>query len=230
MTEQETRPVIQEQTNQTISDEQQQQTQSPVDASSDQVKTVFHDSKNYNVKHPLQNTWTLWFDNPPKKASAASWSQNLKEIVNVSTVEDFWGVHNNIVKVNHLELNTNYHVFKKGIRPEWEDAANANGGKFSIQFPRNRTGEAINDYWLNLILAMLGEQFKYEDEICGAVVSVRKVFYRVALWIKSSERNERIETIGRQLKEFLNLNSALVVEFTPHGDSASKTSENRFTI
>lgn len=34
----------------------------------------------------------------------------------------------------------------------------------------------------------------------------------------------------RQLKEFLNLNNALVVEFTPHGDSASKTSENRFTI
>lgn len=61
-------------------------------------------------------------------------------------------VHNNIVKVNHLELNTNYHVFKKGIRPEWEDAANANGGKFSIQFPRNRTGEAINDYWLNLVM------------------------------------------------------------------------------
>lgn len=61
-------------------------------------------------------------------------------------------VHNNIVKVNHLELNTNYHIFKKGIRPEWEDAANANGGKFSIQFPRNRTGEAINDYWLNLVM------------------------------------------------------------------------------
>lgn len=60
-------------------------------------------------------------------------------------------VHNNIVKVNHLEISSNYHVFKKGIRPEWEDAANANGGKFSIQFPRNRTGEAINDYWLNLV-------------------------------------------------------------------------------
>lgn len=43
---------------------------------------------------------------------------------------------------------------------------------------------------------MLGEQFEYEDEICGAVVSVRKVFYRVALWIKSSEKNEKIKTIG----------------------------------
>jgi hypothetical protein len=35
---------------------------------------------------------------------------------------------------------------------------------------------------------------------------------------------------SRQLKEFLNLNNTLVVEFTPHGDSAAKSSENRFTI
>jgi translation initiation factor 4E len=58
---------------------------------SDAIKTVFHDQKNYNVKHPLQNTWTLWFDNPGKKANTQSWSQNLKEVVNVDTVEDFWG-------------------------------------------------------------------------------------------------------------------------------------------
>ncbi|KAI9473492.1 MAG: eukaryotic translation initiation factor 4E-1 [Benjaminiella poitrasii] len=220
MTEENTRPTVEE-----------KEIESPSEQQNDEpLKTVFHDSKNYNVKHPLQNSWTLWFDNPGKKANAASWSQNLKEIVDVSTVEDFWGVHNNIVKVNHLEISSNYHVFKKGVRPEWEDPVNANGGKFSIQFPRNRTGEAINDYWLNLILAMLGEQFKYEDEICGAVVSVRKMFYRVALWIKSSERNETTETIGRQLKEFLNLNSNLAVEFTPHGDSAAKSGENKFTI
>lgn len=54
-------------------------------------KTVFDDPKEFNVKHPLQNTWTLWFDNPGKKANATNWSENLKEIVNVNTVEDFWG-------------------------------------------------------------------------------------------------------------------------------------------
>lgn len=44
----------------------------------------------YSVKHPLQNTWTLWFDNPGKKASAQSWADNLKEIISIDTVEDFW--------------------------------------------------------------------------------------------------------------------------------------------
>jgi translation initiation factor 4E len=57
----------------------------------DQITTVFHDRTNYTVKHPFQNTWTLWFDNPGKKANSQSWSQNLKEIVSMDAVEDFWG-------------------------------------------------------------------------------------------------------------------------------------------
>lgn len=28
--------------------------------SSDEIKTVFHDVNNFNVKHPLLNTWSLW--------------------------------------------------------------------------------------------------------------------------------------------------------------------------
>jgi len=30
-----------------------------------EVRTVFHDPENFNVKHPLMNTWTLWFTKPP---------------------------------------------------------------------------------------------------------------------------------------------------------------------
>lgn len=26
--------------------------------------TVFHNANNFNVKHPLANTWTLWFTKP----------------------------------------------------------------------------------------------------------------------------------------------------------------------
>ena len=43
---------------------------------------------------------------------------------------------------------------------------------------------------------MIGEQFAHEGEVCGAVISVRKVFFRVALWIRSSERNETTEKLG----------------------------------
>ena len=29
------------------------------------IKTVFDDPENFNVKHPLMNNWTLWFTKPP---------------------------------------------------------------------------------------------------------------------------------------------------------------------
>lgn len=32
---------------------------------SEKPVTVFHDKENFNVKHPLQNKWTLWFTKPP---------------------------------------------------------------------------------------------------------------------------------------------------------------------
>ena len=42
------------------------------------------------VKHPLQNRWTLWFDNPGRKASQQSWADHLRIIQTFDTVEDFW--------------------------------------------------------------------------------------------------------------------------------------------
>ncbi|KAH8554157.1 translation initiation factor Eif4e [Umbelopsis sp. PMI_123] len=198
----------------------------------DQPITIFHDRMNYNVKHPLHNEWTLWFDNPGKKANVQSWSQNLKEIVTFKTIEDFWAVFNNIVKVSRLDISSNYHLFKKGVRPEWEDPANEHGGKFSVQFPKNRTGEAINDLWLYTLLACIGEQLPNEAEVTGAVVSVRKVFFRISLWTKTSDNREVLDGIGKKLKETLNIPN-MPLEFTPHSDAATKgPSENngRFTI
>ncbi|CEG69952.1 hypothetical protein RMATCC62417_05936 [Rhizopus microsporus] len=181
-----------------------------------------HTEVDYSVKHPLQNTWTLWFDNPGKKTSAQSWADNLKEIINFDTVEDFWSTFNNVSKINHLSPNSNFHLFKQGIRPEWEDPSNAEGGKFGIQLPKSKAGDAINEHWMNLLLAVIGEQLATEDEICGAVVSVRKSFYRIALWVKTSKDEEKIASISKQLREALNLPEAITIDFVPHGDATAK--------
>jgi hypothetical protein len=47
----------------TTSESQDKSTSAATDDSA--VKTVFHDPENFNVKHPLMNTWTLWFTKPP---------------------------------------------------------------------------------------------------------------------------------------------------------------------
>lgn len=47
-----------------ISPEGDRAADGPKDAEG-KVVTVFHDKENFNVKHQLQNKWTLWFTKPP---------------------------------------------------------------------------------------------------------------------------------------------------------------------
>lgn len=80
---------------------------------------------------------------------------------------------NNIAKVNHLGPSSNYHLFKQGIRPEWEDESNAEGGKFGIQFPKNKAGEAINEYWMYLVMYLNNG----EKKIFFCINRSKEIFY-----------------------------------------------------
>jgi translation initiation factor 4E len=61
----------------------------------------------------------------------------------------------NVVRATRLDVGSNCFVFKQGIRPEWEDPINENGGKFSIQFQRTKQmGEAVNQLWLYAVSAV----------------------------------------------------------------------------
>ena len=61
-------------------------------STADEIKTVFHDVNNFNVKHPLMNTWSLWFTKPPS-GRGDNWNDLLKEVVSFDSVEEFWGVY-----------------------------------------------------------------------------------------------------------------------------------------
>jgi translation initiation factor 4E len=55
------------------------------------VVTVFDDPSNFNVKHQLQHTWTLWFTKPP--SGKQDWNELLKEVISFNSVEEFWGIY-----------------------------------------------------------------------------------------------------------------------------------------
>ena len=99
--------------------------------------------------HALRHDFNLRIDLP----KGDNWNDLLKEVVTFDTVEEFWGVYvslqllsalpksplltlspsnkNNITPTSELALKSDYHLFKKGIRPEWEDSQNKHGGKSS---------------------------------------------------------------------------------------------------
>ncbi|KXN65187.1 translation initiation factor eIF4e, partial [Conidiobolus coronatus NRRL 28638] len=128
-------------------------------------------------------------------------------------------VYNNIVKASELANGGNYHFFRNGIKPEWEDVANAHGGGWKVQFHK-RSAVDIDETWLYALLACIGEAFQEEDEICGIVFSTRREFFRISLWTRTSNVRETAENIGKQFKLSLNTNEKL--EFTPHHDTDDK--------
>nr|XP_029511303.1 eukaryotic translation initiation factor 4E type 2-like isoform X1 [Oncorhynchus nerka] len=126
-------------------------------------------------EHPLQYNYTLWYSRrtPSRPANTQSYEQNIRQIGTVASVEQFWKFYSHLVRPGDLTGHSDFHLFKEGIKPMWEDEANKNGGKWII---RLRKGLASR-FWENIILAMLGEQFMVGEEICGVVVSIRFQVY-----------------------------------------------------
>lgn len=40
--------------------------------------------------HPLENSWTFWFDSPSAKSKQAAWGSSIRPIYTFATVEEFW--------------------------------------------------------------------------------------------------------------------------------------------
>lgn len=40
--------------------------------------------------HPLEHSWTFWFDNPSAKSKQTAWGSSMRSIYTFSSVEEFW--------------------------------------------------------------------------------------------------------------------------------------------
>ncbi|KAJ2719979.1 eukaryotic translation initiation factor 4E [Coemansia sp. Benny D115] len=202
-------------------------TQADAAGSTQAIQTVLADPKDFNAVHPLNTAWTLWFDNQNKKSSVLNWTDNLKEVVTMNTVEDYWGVYNNVALASDLPSGSNYHLFRKGIVPMWEDAANAKGGKWGHQFQRS-IGEKVNEHWLHILLACIGEAFESSPDVCGVVFSNRKSCFRIAIWTRNASDEEACRNIGRYFKNILGLKQS--VDYMSHKDATKSNPQALYTV
>ncbi|KAF9354065.1 hypothetical protein BGX26_008121 [Mortierella sp. AD094] len=136
--------------------------------------------------HPLQHTWH---------------------------VELFARYFNWIEKPHRMENSANYHLFKDGIKPMWEDPANANGGRWIVTL-LNKNPELLDRCWIELAYALVGEQLDAGDDICGAAFVIPK-FYR-------AEQKQTDWQFGKRLIQMLDLTKEKIsLEFQITTDSRS---------
>ncbi|XP_068656435.1 eukaryotic translation initiation factor 4E-1 [Aristolochia californica] len=183
-------------------------------------------SKSPGDPHPLEHSWTIWFDNPSSKSKQTEWGASILSIHTVDTVEEFWGLYNNIHHPSKLGGGADLYCFKKNIEPKWEDPVCANGGKWTISCGRGKS----DTWWLYTLLALIGEQFEHGDEICGAVVNVRAKQEKISIWTKNASNEAAQMSIGKQWKEFLDYNDTIGFIFHDDAKKHDRFAKNRYTI
>ncbi|KAM3198046.1 hypothetical protein ACQJBY_073249 [Aegilops geniculata] len=154
---------------------------------------------------PVEPTWAFWIGNPQEESAGRG-----STVHTFSTVDDFLSLYKNILHPGKLGVGADLHCFKNKIEPKCEGPICANGGAWTISCGEGKS----QPLWLDTLLALIGEQFEYDNEICGAVLSVRAKQETIAIWIKDATNEAAQLTIGKQWKEFLDYKDS--IEFIVH--------------
>ncbi len=174
----------------------------------------------FRPRHPLQNSWTLWFF---KNDRSRSWEDNQRPVLSVQTVEDFWAVVNHIELASKLQTGCDYSFFKDGVKPMWEDDRNRRGGRWLVKLDKKQRSGHLDNFWLEVLLCLIGEAFGGHGwQVNGAVVAVRNKSDRVGVWLADSSSGDAVMHVGRVLKERLGIDGKTQLGFEAHQDNMKK--------
>lgn len=85
-----------------------------------------------------------------------------------SQIEEFWRLYNNILTPDLMEQNSNFHFFKRGIKPLWEHPANLDGGKWLLTIKNDTTN--LTNSWLDVVSLGPGGRGKQYAYCRGSVI------------------------------------------------------------
>lgn len=196
---------------------------------------VCYFTPDYTIVHPLQNAWTLWVDNPSQgRRGQDNWNENLKKVYTIKSVEDFWAVYNNIEGAETMAGGSNYHLFKEGVSPTWEDPKNVNGGKWVLPLPKNMRAK-LNGMWLHTMMLLIGEQLgEHGVQVSGAVVSNRIKGDKLAIWTFDKDAAASCTHIGAKFREALEVPVTLQLGYQAHNEAlkhgVSFNNPNMYTV
>lgn len=176
-------------------------------------------------EHRLQSQYCLWYSRRGPGKQSHNFDQNLKLIGRFGSCEQFWSIYSHLVRPGDLSSHSDFHLFKMGIKPMWEDETNRYGGKWIVRLRKGFSSRC----WENLVLAMLGEQFMVGDEICGAVVSVRFQEDILSIWNRTASDTAVTNRIRDIFRRVLNLPPGTAIEYKAHNDSIKDQSSFRNT-
>jgi hypothetical protein len=175
-----------------------------------------------NRAPPLVHSWDFWHDRQDRGANSANssstspdpsaYEDRLVRLAEVNDIRAFWSVFNNF-DTTLLPLRDSVHLFKRGVKPIWEDPRNVSGGAWTFRVPKQLAPE----FWKEVCMMAVGEQLQaavaeegvetFRDDICGVSLGVRFGSMLVQVWNRDGGHEAGVgrvlEVIWRSLSEGL---------------------------
>ena len=167
-------------------------------------------------KNKLENKFSFWYrisedlyqTQTKQYIDKKDYENQVKKIAEFDTIEDFWAIFQHLRKPDSCKPGIEFQMFKAPVKPMWEDENNKNGGRLTIKLRKGFT----TIIWEEMIFALIGDVLPNEvkDEINGIVVTSRKDYNTLQIWIKNSEANNNVENCIRDL---LQIPPEIFIEF-----------------
>ncbi|PCG94017.1 Translation Initiation factor eIF- 4e [Penicillium occitanis (nom. inval.)] len=123
---------------------------------------------------PLQYHWTVWFDKHSNPASntfspnsdGSNSSSNIHKqehytsrltilYEDISDIATFYRVYNNY-PWDKIRMRDTVHIFRKGVKPVWEDPENLHGGCWTFRVPKAKG----QDFFHEVALLAMGNELQ----------------------------------------------------------------------
>ena len=146
-------------------------------------------------KTTLKDSFTMWYhstnyeerkDLMPSIENSSTYLEKLTEIATFKDKKIFWKIFQHLAKPTELNAGIEYHIFKEGIKPCWEDERNKNGGRLSFLLTKN----CSSLIWEEMALSFIGGTVPCYGSINGICISVKKAYDVAQIWFDSYERTK----------------------------------------
>ena len=147
------------------------------------------------ASRPLHTAWVLWSHLPDDRDfSDASYTH----LALFRTVEDVVCLMSQLPA--KLVENCMFFVMRQGIKPQWEDTLNREGGYFSYKV---NNGSVLSN-WKDLVYATLGETLCADKDVMahvtGITISPKRNFCILKIWMQTCHyQNPRVITARMSL-------------------------------
>lgn len=141
----------------------------------------------------LGHTFAVWFKMTEdvnvntKIIDQSEYNSMVKEVCDFKTIDEFWEVFQYLKKPDSSKVGLEISIFKKNIKPMWEDEGNKVGGKLTLKLKR----EASSPVWDELVYRFVGNDFPSvsNEDLNGIIYSSKKDMIVIQIWFKNYNTN-----------------------------------------